>query len=960
MSFIHSVSVSYQIRAPSTSTRPPPVERAAPAASTAEEHNDDPEQPALVRFARLKQREQEQQQQQQSQQSRVVGTRVISTPPNPNNWSLKDTSVNIASAFHRAAGNAITVPAYDSSASSSSAPNSFNTSASTMNPNDSWAAGAQQRLAVPRSTSVEYEKETQSLLSRRLNPETRNHFPQRRPLARTNSTLMPDAEPAAADVSEPREAARSRTFGEQVADMGRRLAPATFFMRRQSEEPEPRQNANQNGAQDKSSSYDYSAEEREFQENRSDDARRTGTHRRIASDNKAYKPTMSDLDESESDYSSDDGGRSKRRKARKGANGGGPLRTLPVAGYDKRRKRRVDGAEVEEEEDEQFEGKSTEQVRYDPVVFALSAHTRLQLAPPPRLPQIIVPPSPRKGNTRGSGSPSARRGDARPNATMDMESGLQSIREEEEALELDDSIIEQVSSGTFSVGAILGRGVHFIFVIFRFIISTIWHIMTYVPWRIGRTIAQICEFIVRPIEAILQLDPAPLKQLGKYMTIALSVYAAWFVLNSGVLSHISFRPSLPAYEAPTAQPPDFAALSARVIKLEGYLEKLSRDTHSYIDNDQRAAYDLASRVGIAESRIQQESERNGAQARSTSDMEHELKAVRHELKQVSAELTAQQESQKHRAPQATTDKVAQSKLRDIEARLGSVEGGVKNALETSEKALKAGGALGSVAAWWNKIASGETAGVTIKSTDGHDVSSLVSQLVDKAVLKASKDTLARPDFAMYSGGASVIPSLTSETYEIRPDGWASQILGMVTGNGYVIGRPPVTALHHDVYRGFCWPFQGSRGQLGITLSAPVYIDSITIDHVPSEVATDLRSAPRQMELWGLVEGADNRAKVAEYRARPDYDDSDVEYTPSLNRQHFMQLAKFNYNIYAPQYVQTFSIPEEIQELGVDFGVVVLAIRSNWGREDFTCLYRVRVHGQPLASEPAPLPEEVLS
>lgn len=41
-----------------------------------------------------------------------------------------------------------------------------------------------------------------------------------------------------------------------------------------------------------------------------------------------------------------------------------------------------------------------------------------------------------------------------------MESGLQSIQEVEEALELDESIIEQVSHNSFSIGALLGKGVH--------------------------------------------------------------------------------------------------------------------------------------------------------------------------------------------------------------------------------------------------------------------------------------------------------------------------------------------------------------------------------------------------------------------------------------------------------------------------------------------------------------------
>ncbi|CAM9363962.1 unnamed protein product [Hapterophycus canaliculatus] len=41
-------------------------------------------------------------------------------------------------------------------------------------------------------------------------------------------------------------------------------------------------------------------------------------------------------------------------------------------------------------------------------------------------------------------------------------------------------------------------------------------------------------------------------------------------------------------------------------------------------------------------------------------------------------------------------------------------------------------------------------------------------------------------------------------------------------------------------------------------------------------------------------------------------------------------------------IQTFPISSP---LGVKFTVIQLKINSNWGNPDFTCLYRVRVHGR---------------
>ena len=68
---------------------------------------------------------------------------------------------------------------------------------------------------------------------------------------------------------------------------------------------------------------------------------------------------------------------------------------------------------------------------------------------------------------------------------------------------------------------------------------------------------------------------------------------------------------------------------------------------------------------------------------------------------------------------------------------------------------------------------------------------------------------------------------------------------------------------------------------------------------------------------------------------------------------YIRLASFTYDIHAPKHVQTFPIREEVAGLGVDFGVVVLRVKSNWGRDEFTCLYRFRVHGQRLVPVPEP-------
>jgi SUN domain-containing protein 1/2 len=163
--------------------------------------------------------------------------------------------------------------------------------------------------------------------------------------------------------------------------------------------------------------------------------------------------------------------------------------------------------------------------------------------------------------------------------------------------------------------------------------------------------------------------------------------------------------------------------------------------------------------------------------------------------------------------------------------------------------------------------------------------------------------------------------------------------------------------------------------LAVALAAPTYISDITIDHVAKEVAFDMRSAPREMEVWAMVEGKDNVAKVKAWHAEKALrkkeakmaakerglsfdDEADVVYPKTLPKApQYIRIANFTYNIHAPRNIQTFPVDEEIRELGVDFGIVVLRIKSNWGRDEYTCLYRLRVHGERMGETPLPYPEE---
>ena len=141
--------------------------------------------------------------------------------------------------------------------------------------------------------------------------------------------------------------------------------------------------------------------------------------------------------------------------------------------------------------------------------------------------------------------------------------------------------------------------------------------------------------------------------------------------------------------------------------------------------------------------------------------------------------------------------------------------------------------------------NGASSSVTIKSTKGEDITSLLTDLIDAALLRYSKDTIARPDYALFTAGARVIPSITSDTFVLSMPGWWGRT---VLGRKAVEGRSPATALHPDITVGNCWPFAGGQGQLGVLLNRRVRVEDVTVEHASADVALDTSTAPREVQV----------------------------------------------------------------------------------------------------------------
>lgn len=202
-----------------------------------------------------------------------------------------------------------------------------------------------------------------------------------------------------------------------------------------------------------------------------------------------------------------------------------------------------------------------------------------------------------------------------------------------------------------------------------------------------------------------------------------------------------------------------------------------------------------------------------------------------------------------------------------------------------------------------------------KRIEGIEESDQLDQLISQSILKFSLTDggINQPDYALLSGGARVIPDLTSLTLELKPKGIVRSTLSwMIGGGNLVMARPPSTVLEPDKSIGKCWPMSGDVGQIGIALARKVVVREIVIEHVQFDLAYELDSAVREFEVHGY--------------------DSD--------ENGWKKLGDGTFDLEQRSAVQRFGMNEEVRTQ-----MVVVKVLSNYGNKEFTCLYRIRVLGE---------------
>ncbi|XP_058705811.1 SUN domain-containing protein 1 isoform X5 [Poecile atricapillus] len=185
-------------------------------------------------------------------------------------------------------------------------------------------------------------------------------------------------------------------------------------------------------------------------------------------------------------------------------------------------------------------------------------------------------------------------------------------------------------------------------------------------------------------------------------------------------------------------------------------------------------------------------------------------------------------------------------------------------------------------------------------------------IVNNALKLYSQDKTGMVDFALESGGGSVLSTRCSETYETK-----TALISLFGIPLWYFSQSPRVVIQPDMYPGNCWAFKGSQGYLVVRLSMKIYPTAFTLEHIPKTLSPtgNITSAPRNFSVYGLDDEYQEEGKLL------------GEYVYDQDGEP----------------LQMFPVMEKNEDA---FQIVELRIFSNWGHAEYTCLYRFRVHGKP--------------
>ncbi|XP_055907435.1 SUN domain-containing protein 5 [Eupeodes corollae] len=164
-----------------------------------------------------------------------------------------------------------------------------------------------------------------------------------------------------------------------------------------------------------------------------------------------------------------------------------------------------------------------------------------------------------------------------------------------------------------------------------------------------------------------------------------------------------------------------------------------------------------------------------------------------------------------------------------------------------------------------------------------------------------------PNYALESIGASIVHT---EDVPLNSAGILYRVFNVKHKS-----NPPDNVLNPSMQLGNCYGFKGNKSSFTIKLSHKIFIRAITVEHIQQSASLtgDISNAPKDFNIYGVED---------------------------VKKKKEILLGSFQYNNTKTKRAQMFHLNND-----QSFKYCKVQVSSNYGNPDYTCIYRIAVHGK---------------
>ncbi|KAM0803111.1 hypothetical protein BDR22DRAFT_819319 [Usnea florida] len=200
------------------------------------------------------------------------------------------------------------------------------------------------------------------------------------------------------------------------------------------------------------------------------------------------------------------------------------------------------------------------------------------------------------------------------------------------------------------------------------------------------------------------------------------------------------------------------------------------------------------------------------------------------------------------------------------------------------------------------------------------------------------------------------PTLSECDPSWTPDGWPWSMFKSQKCPQISMSAPHYEALspwNDPVDDSWCAPPSDGKLQLTVVLPRNIAPTELVIEHAAMDEMPVgfMGSSPREVEMWIRIPNDDTRAAFRNSLGMEDptlLEDSSPQ-GKTIGAQalpfDYLRIGRWEYDIYTNQRQQIFQMPLNLNRHGISTNTIAVRVNSNWGNVKFTCLSRLRLHGE---------------